>query len=70
MTAIARTPTTVTAAAEPCAALPPLLGEHSLEILESLRYGEEARERLVENRTVVVPDFEKAIWARVRPAGE
>jgi crotonobetainyl-CoA:carnitine CoA-transferase CaiB-like acyl-CoA transferase len=59
------------AAAEPRAAPPPLLGEHTLEILEDLRFGQEARDRLVERGVVVVPDFKKkAIWAPVRPLAE
>jgi crotonobetainyl-CoA:carnitine CoA-transferase CaiB-like acyl-CoA transferase len=52
------------------AAPPPLLGEHTLEILETLGYGKEARDRIVESGAVAVPNVEKAIWAPLNRAAE
>lgn len=45
---------------------PPLLGEHTREILRALSYGEAECEAMIAAGTAVVPNLDKPVWAPAR----
>ncbi len=45
---------------------PPLLGEHTLEVLEALAFDEADRRRLMASGVAIVPDPAKPVWAPER----